>query len=66
MIPQSVDYRLTWPAAQRGVCCIAGQWRRSDGGEVEAWYSKSELEFVLAVMREIEARHDRLQVIEQT
>ena len=55
MNPIPPDYRLTWSPAQRGVCCIAGQWRRNDGGEVEAWYTKAQLELVLAVMREIKA-----------
>ena len=55
MIPPSADYRLTWPSSQAGVCCIAGQWRRNDGGDVEAWYTKAQLELVLSVMREIKA-----------
>lgn len=44
------DYYLTWPANQRGVCCIAGQYRRNEQGDIEAWYSASQLRVVLDVM----------------
>lgn len=40
-------YYLTWPATAPAVCCIAGQWRFVDSGEVEAWYTREQLEFVV-------------------
>lgn len=49
--PPQFEYYLTWPAAQPAVCCIAGQWRRNEAGDIEAWYSASQLCKVLAVMQ---------------
>lgn len=45
------EYRLTWPAHQPGVCTIAGQWRRNEQGEIEAWYSAAQLRDALAAMQ---------------
>lgn len=45
------DYYLTWPATQPAVCCVAGQWRRNEQGDIEAWYSAAQLRDVLAAMQ---------------
>lgn len=47
----NADYCLTWPGTQRGVCCIAGQWRRNEAGDIEAWYSAAQLKESLAAMQ---------------
>lgn len=49
-------YRLTWPSTQGGVCCIAGQWRRNEAGDIEAWYSATQLREVLAAMQAAQRR----------
>lgn len=51
MNPPPFDYYLTWPATQRAVCCVAGQWQRNESGDIEAWYSAAQLRDVLAVMK---------------
>lgn len=49
--PPQFEYYLTWPADQRAVCCVAGQWRRNEAGNIEAWYSAAQLREVLDVMQ---------------
>ena len=46
-------YRLTWPAEQRAVATVAGQWQRNDAGEVEAWYTAAQLAAALAAMGDV-------------
>lgn len=51
------DYFLTWPATAPGACCVTGQWRFTDSGEVEAWYTREQLEFIVEAIeksREVE------------
>lgn len=40
-------YYLTWPATAPAVCCVTGQWRFADSGEIEAWYTREQLEFIV-------------------
>lgn len=56
--PPHIEYRLTWPAAQHGVICIAGQWQRNESGDIEAWYSAAQLRDILAAMQAAQAAHD--------
>lgn len=49
--PPRFDYYLTWPAQQSAVCCIAGQYRRNEVGEIEAWYTAEQLREVLDAMQ---------------
>lgn len=56
---QLYPYYLTWPATDPAICCVAGQWRFADSGEIEAWYTREQLEFVIEVIEKgREAKHD--------
>ena len=47
-------YRLTWPADQRGVATVAGQWQRNEAGEIEAWYTAAQLAAALEAMVDVQ------------
>lgn len=42
---------LTWPASLPCVAVLRDQWRRNAAGEIEAWYTRRQLEQVVAMMR---------------
>jgi len=58
-VENDTTYRLTWPDDQRGVATVAGQWRRNDAGDVEAWYTAAQLAAALAAMVDVVARRGK-------